>query len=99
MTCDRWREVNILKNFISLALTAWEGRFVEYLEEKADGLSDGINHKGVCRTAPATPGLLKMGNPMLPPFLHPTSESEISEISHYNQGPPPSSIHRLRDCT
>ena len=27
------------KNFSSLALTAWEGRFVEYLEEKTHGLT------------------------------------------------------------
>ena len=37
---------------------AWEVRFVEYLEEKADSLAELINNKGVCRTAPATPGLL-----------------------------------------
>ena len=62
--CDMWHVTGggrwtFSKNFSSLALTAWEGLFVEYLEEKADGLSAWINDEGVCRTAPATPGLLK----------------------------------------
>ena len=48
------------KNFSSLALIAWEGRFVEYLEEKAHRLTDLINDEGVCRTAPATPGQLNI---------------------------------------
>ena len=30
----------------------------DILEEKADSLTDLISDEGVCRTAPATPGLL-----------------------------------------
>ena len=63
VTCDLWHVTGggrwtFSKNFSFLAWTAWEGRFVEYLEEKAHGLTELINYKGVCRTAPATPGLL-----------------------------------------
>ena len=41
-------------NFISLALTVWDFWYLEDLEEK-DWL---LNYEAVCRTAPATPGLL-----------------------------------------
>ena len=47
------------KSFSFLALTAWQWRFVEYMEEKAHRLTEWINDEGVCRTTPATPGLLK----------------------------------------
>ena len=71
VTCDRWhvtcnrlREVNIFLNFSSLALTAWEWRIVEYLEEKAHSLTELMNDEAVYRTAPATPGLLtRRGSP------------------------------------
>ena len=46
------------QNVTSLALTAWEWRFVEDLKEKGKGVSDFMTYKGVCRAAPATPGLL-----------------------------------------
>ena len=32
--------------------------YLEDWEEKADGLTELINDEGVCRTAPATPGML-----------------------------------------
>ena len=35
--------------------------FLEYLEEKADGVTELINEKGFCKTAPATPRLLITG--------------------------------------
>ena len=41
-------------NFSSLALTVFEWRCFE------GSVTDLINNKGVCRTAPATPGLLKI---------------------------------------
>ena len=34
--------------------------YSEDLEEMDHSVTDSINNKGVCRTAPATPGLLKM---------------------------------------
>ena len=40
-----------------LALTVWEFRHFEDCEENYDRLSDLINYIGVCKTAPATPGL------------------------------------------
>ena len=64
VTCGMWHVTGggrgtFSENFSLLALTTWEGRFVEYLEEKAHWLNQLMNDKGVCRTAPATPGLLK----------------------------------------
>ena len=40
-----------------LALMAWDLWCFEYLEEKSDLINQLINDGGVCRTAPATPGL------------------------------------------
>ena len=34
--------------------------YLEYREEKAHGLTESISDNGVYRTAPATPGLLKI---------------------------------------
>ena len=48
-----------LNIFSSLAITFWDLWCFEDLEEKDDWLTETINDKGVCRTAPATPGLLK----------------------------------------
>ena len=48
------------QNFSSLALTVCDLLYYEDLEEKDDGLTHLINDEAVCRTAPATPGLLKM---------------------------------------
>ena len=45
-------------NFISLTLTAWERNGFEDWEEKDDSISESMSDEGVCRTAPATPGLL-----------------------------------------
>ena len=45
------------QNFRSLALTVLEWRCFEDYEEMGHGLNKQINHKTVCRTAPATPGL------------------------------------------
>ena len=47
-----------LKNFSSLALTVCDLWYFEDFEEKADSL----NYEAVCRTAPATPGLLISGH-------------------------------------
>ena len=47
------------QNFSSLSLTVWEvWCYYEDIEQKDDQLTDLINGGGVCRTAPATPGLL-----------------------------------------
>ena len=48
------------KNFSSLALTVWDLLCCEYMEEKDESINHLINHKAVYRTAPATPGLLKI---------------------------------------
>ena len=55
--------VNILSNVSSLALIVCDLQYLEDWEEKADGLTDLINHEGVCRTAPAKPGLLNTERP------------------------------------
>ena len=47
------------QNFRSLAVMVRDWRWLEDLEEKGDSLNQLISDKGVCRTAPATPGLLK----------------------------------------
>ena len=45
-----------MTNFSFLALTVCDLCYYEDLEEKADGLTDLINYKAFCRTAPATLG-------------------------------------------
>ena len=52
--------VNILSNFSSLALTVCDLWYYEDLEEKDEWPNDWMNHEAVYRTAPATPGLLKI---------------------------------------
>ena len=50
------------QKFSSLTLRVWEWRCFENIFRKGwptDWLTESINHKGVCRAAPATPGLLK----------------------------------------
>ena len=47
------------QNFKSLAPTVLESMSFEDLEENYDCLSKRLNHDGVWKTAPATPGLLK----------------------------------------
>ena len=44
-------------------MTVWEQKGFEDLEEK--DVSELINYKGVCRTAPATPGLLNVSKTSL----------------------------------
>ena len=46
------------KNVSSLALNICDLWYFEDLEEKADWLTDSLNDEAVCRTAPATQGLL-----------------------------------------
>ena len=63
MTQDRWQK--LCNNFGSLAVMAWDFWCFKDLEEK-DRLKSVnllINHIGVCRTAPDTPGLLKISTP------------------------------------
>ena len=62
MIPDMWHVVgvNILSRFqLTSSYGLW---YFEDLEEKADWLTEWINqsiiYEGVCRTAPATPGLL-----------------------------------------
>ena len=71
MTYDTWHvildtwsmtyvvEWTVSKNYSCLALTVRELWCFEDREEKDDWLTELISYKGVCRTAPATPGLLK----------------------------------------
>ena len=67
LTCDNWKRTcwgrwTLSQNVRSLALTIWKWWFVENIFTKDVGLNQLMNHKGVCRTAPATPGLLKRLN-------------------------------------
>ena len=62
MTPDMWGDVNILSKFLFLALTVWEWRCLEDVKEKDELLTHWINYNGVCRTALATPSLLKRYN-------------------------------------
>ena len=68
MTHDMWHMTGCggwtcSQNFSSLDLTVCDLWYYEDLDEKAHGLTDLINYlinyKAVCRTAPATPGLVK----------------------------------------
>ena len=58
MTRDRWW--TLCKNCRFLALMVWDLWCFEDLEEKDRWLNESVNDGGVCRTAPATPGLLIM---------------------------------------
>ena len=49
------------QNFSSLALTVCDLWYYKDLEEKAHSANEWINHEAVYRTAPATRGLLKIG--------------------------------------
>ena len=67
ITCDIWHVTHggrwtFTKHFRSLANTDREWRCLENLEEKDQSMNQLINYKGVCRTAPATPGLLIMNH-------------------------------------
>ena len=48
------------KNVRSIAIMVWDLWCFEDLEEKDESISELISDRGVCRTAPATLGLLKM---------------------------------------
>ena len=62
MTHDMWHVVRgrgrtFSHNSSSLALTVWERQCLLDWEEMNEWLTRWIDDKGVCRTAPATPGL------------------------------------------
>ena len=64
MICDTWYVTRgggwtFSQNFSSLALTVCEGWWFEDLEEKGDLMNELTSDEAVCRTAPATRGLLK----------------------------------------
>ena len=73
VTCDMWWTFS--KNVSSLALMVWEWRRFEDSEEKADSVNQSMNDKGVCRTAPATPGLLNIPTSTVAPILPQTHSS------------------------
>ena len=65
--CDTWHIAHDIyggwtfsQNFSSLALTVCDLWYYEDLEEKDEWLNQWINDEAVYRTAPATPGLLKI---------------------------------------
>ena len=72
LTCEIWHVTNdmchvthrgwwtLCKNSRSPSLMVWVWRCLEDSELKDDRLNQWMNNKGVCRTAPATPGLLKI---------------------------------------
>ena len=62
ITRDSWGEVNLLSKvqlIFSLHLTVWEWKCFVYIFTKNESVSQSVNHKGVCRAALATLGLLK----------------------------------------
>ena len=60
MTRDTWHRGwwTLCQNFRSLALTIWKIWWLEDISTKEHLMSEWMSHGGVCRTAPATPGLL-----------------------------------------
>ena len=62
MTRDMFGGWTFSQNVCSLALTVYDLWYYEDLGEKADSISQSVNHKAVYRTAPATPGLLNILN-------------------------------------
>ena len=63
VTLDVWHVTHLGRwtsspNFSFLALTVWELRYFEYISTNHHWMTELMNHGGVCRTAPATPGLL-----------------------------------------
>ena len=79
LTCDTWHLTpdmchnhmthrgwwTLCQNSSSIALTVWVWRCFEDSELRDDRISQLINNEDVCRTAPATPGLLKIQTPAL----------------------------------
>ena len=65
MICDTWHVTHgvgwtFSQIFSCLALMVWDLWCCEYLEEKGESLNELISDEAVYRTAPATPGLLKL---------------------------------------
>ena len=65
MTCDTWHMTHSVgwtfsQNFRSLALPVWDWQCFEYISTNHHLNYYLINDEAVCRTAPATPGLLKI---------------------------------------
>ena len=65
VTRDTWHMTHYVgwtfsQNFISLAITVWDLWSCEYLQEKDHWLTDWLTDYGLCRTALATLGLLKL---------------------------------------
>ena len=65
MTHDMWHVTHGMgwtfdQNVSFLALTVWELWCFENSEEKDDSVTELINYEAVCRTASATPDLLKI---------------------------------------
>ena len=65
VTHDMWHVtfcggLTFSQNVSSLALKVFDLWYLEDLEKKADWPNELINCKGVCKTARATPGLLKL---------------------------------------
>ena len=42
------------------ALTVWDRQYLEYSEQKDHLINESMSNRGDCKTAPATPGLLKI---------------------------------------
>ena len=65
VTCDTWHILGggrwtFSNNFCSLGLLVWAWRCFEEISQRISyRFNQSINDKGVCRTAPATQGLLK----------------------------------------
>ena len=64
VTCDTWHMTHgvgwtFSQHFSYLAQTVWDSWCCEYFKEKDELMNQLTNYKAVCRTAPATPGLLK----------------------------------------
>ena len=81
-----WDE-HYLKNVRFLALTVLELSCFEDLEENDCLINESIVDKGVCRTALATPGLLKTQvfkflTYYIDPFLH---IHEVTQVTKYNK--------------
>ena len=60
LTCDTWHVTHggrwtFSQNFSSLSLMVWD---TQCLEDSKGSPNESVNDKGVCRTAPATAGLL-----------------------------------------
>ena len=73
--------VNILSK---IQLHSSYGLYFEDLVEKADSITDWINYQGVCRIAPATPGLL-INHTLNIPYTADTSHSNTTRNTSNQQ--------------